>query len=201
MCEIPEKMLDVISNKLQLSSTENGEMQKKLAELKNQLLTSQATIYCEDCGLVFYSGLVAPIINEQNFVDWMMLSFRHVWDTQHKVKIYLPFFLAANQMLFKGNKYLANVQKTIRMQALGFDKSEQVCYYLEVEKKRERLKLSGSPRASMSNDENWDSGSRCVCSICHKQYYNPKDACLCHAEQKPWLPMTEVNSIKVRRLR
>ena len=197
--KIPEKLLEAITNKMEISELGKVELQNKLAEFKKLFLTSQATVYCEDCGLVFYSGLAAPVVNEKRFVDWKMLSFRHVWDKQHKVKIYMPYFLAADKMLEKENKYLAKLMKTVRKNDLGFDENEQVCYYLEVEKRREIIRLNGSHRYHLSNDQNWDGGSRCTCSVCFREYYDPKDACLCHSEQKPWLPLGEVNSINVKK--
>jgi hypothetical protein len=199
--EIAEKVLNGMAEKLQVAPSEKADLDLKLAELKKTFLTSQATVYCEDCGLIFYSGFAAPVATEKEFVDWKMLSFRHVWDQGHKVKVYLPYFSALNQMLLKKNKALARIMQNIRKNALGFDDSEQVCYFLEVEKFRERLQRNGSHRACLSNDQNWDANSRCVCSVCHKSYYDPKNACLCHAEQKPWLPMSEVNSIQVRQIR
>jgi hypothetical protein len=111
----------------------------------------------------------------------------------------MPFFLVADKMLEKENRVLASLMKTIRKNALGVDENGQVCYYLEVEKLRERLRLNGSHRYNLSNDQNWDRNSRCACSVCGKDYYDPKDACLCHSEQKLWLPHGEVESINVKR--
>lgn len=196
---IPKQLLDGISKNLEVSETVKGEWKNKLADLKKQFLTSQATVYCEDCGLVFYNGSADVVSNEDRFVEWKMLSFRHVWDTRHKVKIYMPFFLVGDAMVKQKNPLFAQMIMRIRTQRLGFDEFGQVCFYEQVEDLRDRL--CGSPKSQRSNDENWDVRSRCVCSVCGKSYYDPKDACLCHDESKPWLPMSEVNSINVRRLK
>jgi hypothetical protein len=100
-------------------------------------------------------------------------------------------------MLEKKNKHLSEMIKQVRHNYLGFDEVGQACYYLEVEKLRQRFKEVGGVCAHCSNDENWDAGSSCVCSVCGKEYYDPKETCLCHAELKPWLPLKEVDSIHV----
>lgn len=196
--KIPQTILQAISKHLNLPE---GEGQKKLVELTRFFLNSDATVYCEECGLIFYSGLAEPVAKEKTFVDWKFLSFRHVWDTRHKVKVFMPFFMVTDKQLESKNKTLASMIKEIRRNALGFDENDQVCYYLEVEKLRQRLHQNGSYRVSLSNDENWDVNSTCFCSVCKKEYRNPKVACLCHRESKPWLPMSEVESIRVKGLK
>ena len=193
---IPQTILSTISRHFKIPEAEG---QKKLAELTKVFLNSDATVYCEDCGVVFYSGKADPVAREHLYVEWKYLSFRHVWDTKHKVKIYMPFFLATGKQVESKNKALASMMKEIRRHALGFDDAEQVCYYLEVEKLRDRFVQNGSYRAALSNDENWDANSTCFCSVCKKEYRNPKVACLCHKEVKPWLPLDEVETIKFRR--
>lgn len=193
--KIPEKLLDTLTKRLEISDSEKKDFFIKLADLVNTFLNSEATVYCEDCGLVFYYGFAKVVANEEDFVDWKMLSFRHVWDNKHKVKILLPFFSALDIRLTTKDKYLSSIISNIKNQRLGFDEFNQVCYYSEVEKLRSRL--VNTDFVSRSNDENWDLGSRCVCSYCHKSYYDPKEACLCHREFKPWLPMSEIESIHV----
>lgn len=196
--EIPPKLLSVIAEHLKLSETEKGSCQQKLDELTKIFLTSESTVYCEDCGLVFFYGKAQPIASEKRFVDWKMLSFRHAWDTKHKVKIHLPFFTANAAMLARKSSSAFTFWNYAK-HSLDFDDNNEVEYYLEVEKLRDRLE--GTPQGDKKNDENWDANSTCFCSICGKEYYDPKRACLCHSEMKPWLPMKEVESIRVRRLR
>lgn len=197
---IPNILLNKIADKLELSPNLKDTWQNKLTDLKEQFLKSEAVVYCEDCGLIFYSGIAKSVINEKHYVDWKLLSFRHVWDTKHKVKIYLPFFLAADKIVENKDKKYSKLINNVRQQFLGFDNFNQVCYYLEVEKLRERLINMGSVKAQKSHDSNWDVNSRCECSVCYTSFYDPKEACNCHSEQKPWLPLNEVELINVRRL-
>jgi hypothetical protein len=194
--EIPAKLLAAISQHLEVHETIKNEWQIKLSELTKVFLNSEATVYCEDCGLVFYSGSARPVALEKDYVDWKMLSFRHVWDTQHKVKVYLPFFLAQAAMIKQKNPAMYGFTK-YAVKSLKFDDNMQVEYYLAVEEMRESL--AGTPEFTRTNDMNWDENSSCFCSVCKKEYYDPKKACLCHSESKPWLPLGEVESIKVRR--
>jgi hypothetical protein len=76
--QIPDKMLQIVANKLQLSNGVRDELAFKLTELKKAFLGSDATVYCEDCGIVFFYGKVERVACEKRFVDWKMLSFRHV---------------------------------------------------------------------------------------------------------------------------
>jgi hypothetical protein len=199
--EIPNKLLEIISTKLQVNPELKSEWMLKLAELRKQFLTGQAVVYCEDCGAVFFNGKTEDVVNENDFTEWKMLSSRHVWDRKHKVKVYMPYFLATGQMIANANPFLNMMVKNV-LRNLGFDENNQVNYYLQMEGLRERLQLQGSERVNRSFDLNWDNGSKCVCSVCRKTYVYSKDACLCHAELKPWLPMDEVNSIcNVRRLK
>ena len=193
--KIPQTILQAINKHFNLSEDEG---QEKLVELTKVFLNSDATVYCEDCGLIFYYGKAEPLAKEKAFVDWKFLSFRHVWGTKHKVKIFMPFYSVTDKQLDSKNKSLASMIKEIRRNYLGFDEVDQVCYYLEVEKLRERLHQNGSYRVALSNDENWDVNSTCFCSVCKKEYRNPKTACLCHRESKPWLPLSEVESIRVK---
>lgn len=197
---IPNKLLDALAGHLQVSKSERDEWQKKLSELTQLFLTSEATVYCEDCGLVFYHGLAKPVACEKDYVDWKMLSFRHAWDTRHKVKVYLPFFVAqAAQLNYKNAAMYGFTKQALK--GLKFDENMQVEYSLFVEELRSRLVNMGDPCARRCNDENWDARSTCFCSVCHKEFYSPKDACMCHSELKPWLPLDEVKGIVVKRFR
>jgi hypothetical protein len=196
--KIPEKLLVALSEHLKISQQTSSEWQKKLTDLTMLFFNSEATVYCEDCGLVFYYGKAKPVACEKRFVDWKMLSFRHVWDTRHKVKVYLPFFMAQSALLASKNPAVYGFTKQA-MRTLKFDENNQIAYYLAVEALRQQLEDSGDMCINRTSDQNWDAGSSCFCSICGKEYYDPKTACLCHSESKPWLPIKEVESIRVRR--
>jgi hypothetical protein len=197
--QIPNKLLEQLIKNFNVSKKEADSWKLKLDELTKLFLNSEATVYCEDCGLIFYSGKAQPVACEKNYVDWKMLSFRHAWDTQHKVKVYLPFFTAQMAELnFKSAAMFGFTKQAFKQ--LDFDEFNQINYSLSVERLRNNLIASGDGAAFHKNDFNWDAGSRCSCSVCHKEYYDPKAACLCHRELKQWLPLGEVESIKVRRL-
>lgn len=198
--EIPESILTLCENMISIldAPEKSKEYRDKIKLLLNYLLESPANVYCEDCGLIFFEGLVDTVLNEKRFVDWKMLSFRHCWDTRHKVKVALPMFVAFKAQLIKSPMFFTLIKNLLPI--FKFDDFGNVCYYLEVEDLRERLEMRGSKQAFNSSDVNWDRGSRCVCSFCGKNYYDPKKACLCHSDTKPWLPMGEVESIRVKPL-
>lgn len=158
----------------------------KINELLKMFEASNGTVYCEDCNLLFFSGKAGTIANEKRYVDWKMLAFRHVWDTKHKVVVQLPFMGLATFPL-SGFVPLIDPQD-----------STKFLYWKSVEEFRSRLLSRGSFRALRSNDKNWDTGSRCVCSTCGKSYYDPKEACYCCYGTKPWIPYAEADTIKVR---
>jgi hypothetical protein len=195
---IAKKVFETVTKNIaDLPETAKSDLQMKFEDMKKVFVNSEATIYCEDCGAIFYYGKAFGVISEQRYVDYKMLAFRHIWDTRHKVKISLPFMVASASTLAVKNPALYAAWKHVR-NTLLFDDNDQVEYFRSVESMRERLINSGQPQAYQSNDENWDYASTCICSVCGKSYHDPKRACLCHVESKSWLPMEEVNSIKVR---
>lgn len=147
---------------------------------------SDAVVLCEDCGIIFFVGKGKNVASEKRFVDWKMLSFRHVWDKHHKVVIYLPFL---------GLSVVSLSAKGLPVDPLD---NTKVLYYKVVEHLRERMMRAGNPDAYKTFDEKWDLGSQCFCSICGTGYYDPMDACYCCYGSKDWLPFSEVNSIRVK---
>ncbi len=158
----------------------------KVLEQLKLFRDSDAIVYCDDCKTVFYSGNAHVVAEEKRFVDWKMLSFRHVWDTKHKVKVYLSYFGLSTVSLSQYLPYFDPQDNRI------------VNYYETVEEKRQTMIEHNDYRAFKSHDENWDSKSRCTCSTCGKSYYDPKDACYCCYGTKPWLPYKEVDTIMVK---
>jgi hypothetical protein len=151
---------------------------------KNLLLNSDALVYCKDCGLVFYYGSATPILETTKYYEFKMLAFRHVWDTQHTVKIALAYFKSA----------------PFSMKAMGapqFDENNEINYSEKVEELREQLRWKGSIKVQNTFDENWDERSKAFCVTCGKEYHDPKDACYCCIGTKPWLPMKEVETLRV----
>ena len=198
--EISSKLLDTLATNLKISDETKQCWQQKLSDLKTVFLNSEATVYCEDCGVVFYYGKTNIVVREERFVDWKMLAFRHCWDTKHKVKLYVPFFLATVAQVSEKNTIASTLISKFMSSNLGFDDANQICYYLEVERLRKQLVARGSPLVGWKHDTNWDVNSRCICSVCGQVFYDPKDACLCHSEYKRWLPLEEVKGIDVRKL-
>lgn len=154
----------------------------KLKEQIELFKNSEAVVVCEDCATIFYCGKAETVAMTREFVDWKMLATRHVWDTQHKVVVFLPYFSMSMFPLSKFTEYIDPNDNT------------KILYYKQVEKHRENR----PDRAKNTFDQNWDVRSRCYCSVCFKGYYNPKDACMCHMDMKPYLPMSEVNTIMVK---
>lgn len=165
-------------------------MPDKLQQI-NEMLTlfenSEATVYCHDCGLIFYAGTVEKLMEGDKFVDWKMLSFRHVWDLHHKVKVYMPFFKVSAFPLWR------------LVSRFSSESNMVLNYYEEVEAFRRRLIENNDPRYMLTNDQNWDASSRCYCSTCGKSYYDPKEACLCCPGSKRGLPQEEVETIRVKK--
>jgi hypothetical protein len=160
------------------------EDQAKLLEKSNSI------VYCSDCGIIFYLGYNTSdlIMNNKQFLDFKMLSFRHAWDTKHIVKISLEYFkqkIPGLGKIFSLNHFLPM-----------FDENNEINYSKVVEDKRKSM--VGTKFVKHTHDENWDAGSVCFCSVCKKPYSNPKEACYCCFGQKPWMPYNVVDTIKVK---
>ena len=196
--EISSTLLESLATKLKVTEETKHNWQQKLSDLKTVFLNSEATVYCEDCGVVFFYGKTNIVVREERFVDWKMLSFRHCWDTRHKVKVYMPFFLATQAQVSEKNTIASTLIKRFMTSRLDFDEVGQMCFYVKVDQLRKHY--DGTLRGQHTHDENWDVTSRCVCSVCDKVFYDPKAACLCHSEVKRWLPLEEVKGIDVRKL-
>jgi len=155
---------------------------------------SDSIVYCEDCGLTFYLGKknAQLIVVNNTFLDFKMLTFRHAWDTGHKVKISIRYF---KQQISKLNKMFP-----LKDYLPIFDEWNDIDYSVVVEKRREYLKSRGDSRAYQPFDANWDSNSRCVCSVCGAAHYDPRDACYCCRDGKGWLPVGEVEKIAVKKI-
>lgn len=158
----------------------------KFKEQLDIFRSSESVVVCEDCGTIFYAGPTKAVAEEKRYVDWKMLSFRHVWGLKHKVVIFMPYF---GLSIFP----LSNFAELFDPQD-----NTKIRYWLEVERFRQRLIGRGDKRATRTNDENWDANSICYCSTCGKVYHDPKDACYCCFETKPWLPQSEVISINIK---
>lgn len=154
---------------------------QKINEQLDIFRNSEAVVVCEDCATIFYSGFAKVIAETKKFVDWKMLAFRHVWDTHHKVVIFMPYFGLSMFSMSHFNPLIDPQDNT------------KILYYQTVE----RLRQNRPDRAKRSFDENWKDNDTCYCSVCGKRYFNPKDACYCCFESKPFLPKTEIETIRV----
>ena len=134
------------------------EVQRKIKTAKEELLSSIATVYCETCGLMFYSGEARKIMNAERIItDFRMLAFRHAWDNQdHNVVV---------EIIIGKIDYSPNVNNF-----------------------RQRLISKGDPRQYRTSDQNWNPrADRVACSTCGRLFNNIKEACSCCSETKPFL--------------
>ena len=131
------------------------------------------------------SGKANQVLEKGKRYDWKVLSERHVWDLKHKVVLFLHYFNMAFFSLAQFNKYVDPQDNS------------KFLYWKIVEKKRTKLRFKNSVRAYRKFDENWRETDKCLCNVCEKDYYNPKDACYCCYGMKPYLPFSEVDTIGV----
>ena len=151
---------------------------KKLIKGKiREFMMSKAKVYCQTCGVTFYSGFAFGVMEESDVIwDFRYLAFRHAWDNpDHIVVVYLPFIAEHSK-----------------------PKHDGIFNYSEiVEKLRQRMRDAGDPRGWRKADENWNENEdRIMCSVCKKIYNNVRQACLCCINEKPWLPLSELEGLK-----
>ncbi len=186
--EVPEQVGDFIRRTVAKMNpgiaTET--INRTISEQLEAFRKSDVRVYCVDCGLLFYVGNVNCLMDDR-FWDWKMLAFRHVWDTNHMVKVTLGYFARQRGL---PRRFL---------EASGLVGSNgDFDYSMHVRKFRDRLEHLYDPRAKRTNDQNWDSLSSCFCSVCEEEYQNPKEACYCCFGQKPWMPYNEVDTIVIQ---
>jgi ribosomal protein S27E len=183
--EVRDMVLDAIRRNLE------GRVPDVALKLKEQLSifrNSESLVYCETCGLIFFSGKAKVVAEETRYVEWKMLSFRHCWDREdHKVVISMPYFGLSILPLGSLVRYFDPEDNT------------KINYYEKVADKKKHYKEIGHIRAFKSFDQNWlDSpNSKCVCSVCGSSYASPRDACFCHMDQKPFLSFSDINSLTI----
>ena len=136
--------------------------------------------------MIFFQGKAKTVSSEKRFVDWKLLSFRHVWDLKHKVVVHVSF-LGLSPLSLNG-----------KVPFIDPEDNMVIRYWMSVENKREVLRQKGDLRFSRLFDANWTKNSKCTCSTCGKSYSEPRLACYCCYGTKPWMPFPEVDKINVK---